>query len=263
MTLKRLTGLELGKLQKEHDELEKSILYLNTLLSSDKKLRNLLVTELEAISIKFHSPRRSVLQFNHPENELPKIIDDSVVEISTLAYNFIYKNKKDEKTVAPLFADKKIEIKNNEDILFISNLGKIYRLPVTQIPYTNQSDPIEINDFISLPNNESIIGIFQNKQEGILVTKLGKVKKIASENFNKRTGTKIIKLEPNDQVIAAFSGGSKEERILLVTKKAQLLKFSTAAIPLQGSATSGVKAIKLKDDFIISSNLLKEKHNKN
>ena len=79
MTLKRLTGLELGKLQKEHAELEKSISYLNTLLSSDKKLRNLLVTELEAIAIKFYSPRRSVLQFNYPENELPKITDDSVV----------------------------------------------------------------------------------------------------------------------------------------------------------------------------------------
>ena len=259
MTLKRLTGLELGKLQKEHAELEKSISYLNTLLSSDKKLRNLLVTELEEIAIKFYSPRRSVLQFNYPENELPKITDDSVVEISTLAYNFIYKNKKDEKQVSPLFADKKIEINNNEDILFITNLGKINRIPVSQIPYTNQSDPVEINDFIALPSNEYIIGIFQNKQEGILVTKLGKVKKISSENFNKRTGSKIIKLDANDQVVAAFSEESKEDKIILVTKNAQLLKFTTSSIPLQGSATSGVKAIKLKDDHVISSNLWKEK----
>lgn len=259
MTLKRLTGLELGKLQKEHAELKKSILYLKTLLNSDKKLRNLLVTELEAIAIKFHSPRRSVLQFKQPENEVLKITDNSVVEISTLAYNFIYKNKKNEKIMAPIFADKKIEINNNEDILFITNLGKINRLPVHQIPYTNQSDPIEINDFITLPNNEYIIGIFQNKQEGILVTKQGKVKKISSENFYKRTGSKIIKLDPNDYLIAAFSIESKDEKIIIVTKNAQLLKFSTSSIPLQGSATSGVKAIKLKDDYIISSNIFKEK----
>jgi DNA gyrase subunit A len=259
MTLKRLTGLELGKLKKEYDELEKSIKYLKALLESESKLKNLLISELEEISAKFHSPRKSILQYNNTDSELIVIKDNSIIEVSTIANKYIYKQKKDENFDPLVFANEKIVLENSDDLLFVSNLGKLHRIPASKLPYTNSSLPVEINDFINIPSGEHIVGIIQNNREAILVTKLGKAKRISLGNDSKRSGSKLIKLLESDQIIAAFSIDNTEEYITLLSKNALMIKFKLSTIPLQGFGTSGVKAMKLKDDYIVLSRILREK----
>ncbi|MCD1115237.1 DNA gyrase subunit A, partial [Cutibacterium acnes] len=61
MRLKRLSGLEIEKLNAENKELEETITYLLSILNSDEKLIDLIETELNEIKEKYGDERRTKL----------------------------------------------------------------------------------------------------------------------------------------------------------------------------------------------------------
>ena len=87
------------------------------------------------------------------------------------------------------------------------------------------------------------------------------IKKINVKDLEVKRNSKsftAIKLGSNDNLVDV---NNLEEEVILNTFNNYALRFKTEEIPLLGLKSQGVKAIKLeKDDYVVSSNTIKEEN---
>ena len=82
MRLKRLSGLEIEKLNAENKELEETISYLMGILDSEAKLIELIEEELNEIKEKYGDERRTKLVADEGEIDLEELIEEEDILIT-------------------------------------------------------------------------------------------------------------------------------------------------------------------------------------
>ena len=80
--------------------------------------------------------------------------------------------------------------------------------------------------------------------------KRSKLKEFKLQRYNKATS--CMKLKDNDQVISILL--EEYDTVFLTTNTGYGLSFKVEEIPVVGVKASGVKAMKLKDDYLVSCN---------
>ena len=143
MRLQRLTNLEILTLRKEYAELLKLIANLKAILASEKKLMNVIKKELMEIREKFADPRRTELVDSFQEiviePEAP-VADETAVVLTRAGFVKRMPPKaleKADKTDAPAQV---LSCFTDEKLLFITDLGNCYPVPVSQIPECRPRD---------------------------------------------------------------------------------------------------------------------------
>ncbi|MFH1132126.1 MAG: DNA gyrase subunit A, partial [Pseudomonadota bacterium] len=88
MRLQKLTGLERGKILEELQEVEKTIVYLESLLSDNIKLMGVVVQELEEVRSKYGDERRTEILDASAEINVDDLIaqEDMVVTVTSSGY---------------------------------------------------------------------------------------------------------------------------------------------------------------------------------
>ena len=154
------------------------------------------------------------------------------------------------------------EMNTTDTILIFTSGGNYLHIPVHIIPDLKWKDmPKHVSNIIEVPGEESIIGAipaydFESDKNIIITTKNGmikrsKLKEFKLQRYNKATS--CMKLKDNDEVISAIV--EEYDTIFLTTNTGYGLSFKTEEIPLVGVKASGVKAMKLKDDYLVSANI--------
>lgn len=259
MTLRKITSIEVTKLNDEKKILENIIKNLFKLLSNEENIKKLIIEELTKINELFPSIRRTLLEENN-NNETTKDNDDknNNYEISISNNKYLLKNLISElnnKNKENYYFTDKIISNGNDLIYFITNFGKIYTVKNNELPITNKLDPIEITDYLLLDKNEYITGIHDGSSDTIMVTKFGMIKKIRNTDYKKRNGSIVIKLKNLDQVVSSFNIKSDNESIFIGTSSGIILNINSKNVPYQQVNSFGVKAIKLlNNDTVVSSN---------
>ena len=120
--------------------------------------------------------------------------------------------------------------------------------------------PKHVSNIIEMPGEESIVTAipaydFESDENIIITTKDGmikrsKLKEFKLQRYNKATS--CMKLKENDEVISVIK--EEYDTIFLTTNTGYGLSFKTEEIPVIGVKASGVKAMKLKDDYLVSAN---------
>ena len=279
MRLQRLTSLEVEKLKEEQAELLKTIVDLRGILASEEKIKNIIATELLEIKAKYSNPRRSEITLDYSDINIADLIEKEDVVISMTHYGYIkripvaeYRSQhrggmgaiahkaKEEDFVENLFVSS-----THDDIMFFSNLGKVYTIKGYEIPEgQKQAKGRAVVNLLDLANGEKINTIIPmpKQTEGFLVcaTKSGMIKKTnISEYLNIRKSGKIaISLAERDELISVqYSKGSDE--ILVASNEGKCIKFSEDDVRPLGRDTMGVKAIDLADDdYLVDMIVLKE-----
>lgn len=82
MKLRRLTSLEVEKIENELKEIEKAIAYYREILGSESKTEEIIISELEEIKKKYSIPRRTELVKVYESLELEDLIEEEDVVIS-------------------------------------------------------------------------------------------------------------------------------------------------------------------------------------
>ena len=145
-------------------------------------------------------------------------------------------------------------------MLIFTNLGNYIYLPVHEIPDIKWKQlGKHLSNIIKLDENEVVIDAipvsdFSRKFDVVLTSKNGMIKKTPLEEFKVSRYSKPIscmKLKDNDEVVSVFL--SVYSDILVATNKCYSLWFDINEIPSSGIKSSGVKAITLKDDYVVSS----------
>ena len=264
--LARLAKLEVNKLEKEKQDLEKEKNRIENILQDETLLKKEIERDLKTTADKFGDSRRTQI-LDIESNE------EDTVELKNLIVSLTNKNNLISKETSNLYIQKRggkgerfkldkdeyiistSSITTHDNLLFFSEKGKYYSCKAQEIPI-NVKIPIET--FLNIEGKEtfcSIIGFNKDylDKEIILCTKKGLLKKSLIKEYitNRKGGILSISLEEDDTVRAAIVCG--HEPLGILTKKGKFLKCNTDNIRPQGRVTKGVIGISLEESDEVAS----------
>ncbi len=274
MRLQKLTSLETKKIVEELEEVRKKIAYLKDLLSSEQKILGLVREETEAIGEKYGDERNTEIVHEEVEEiNVEDLITKEDMAVLLSNKGFIkrvpvssYRNQgrggkgsssanlRNEDFIEHLF------IANTHDfILFITSDGKAYWIKVHEIPEGSKATRgSHIKMLLNISANEEINAVvalrdFLEDQYLFMVTRKGIAKRVRTSEFAnaKRRGIVALKLEQNDNLIAAVLTEGNDE-VMLVSRQGRSLRYNEQEVRTMGRSSRGVMGMRLaKDDELV------------
>ena len=233
MTLRRLTGIETDKLIAERNQLEQNIAEYKRILSSRDNEVEVVIKELEEIKDKFGDDRRTeisnVAANIDDEDLIPQ--EDIVVTLSRGGYvkrlsvdqfkaqhrggRGVRGTSLNENDVVDLM----VYTKTHTDLLFFTDLGKVYRIRGYQIPeYQRTGKGIPVINLINIEKGEnvkSIIAVDEYLDYRFLMffTKDGIVKRTPISEYEsiRQNGKIAITLREGDNLLTVKEIQSKRK----------------------------------------------------
>ena len=235
------------------------------------KLKNVMKSELKNVKKEYSTPRKTVIKDEVTEIkfDLKEMIPSENVVIVITNDGYVkkvpiksYKAATDETTLKPGDYVKNIfEVNTRNHLLLFTTLGNYLFIPAYQINECKWKDlGKHINNIVMLSENEKIIDSFIYDKDSYLVltTKQGMIKKVIMSDYEVSRCSKpmtAIKLKNNDELVSVKLD---KNDTLIVTNNNYYLMFSSEEIPVVGAKASGVKAINLTNDYVVSSNQVDE-----
>lgn len=268
MKLSRLTGLEVEKLNAELGELEILIVHLKEILADEGKINEIIKTELLEIKQKYPTPRKSEIIMDYDDIDIGDLIERHDVVISLTSQGYVkrlpvseYKSQhrggrgvnahktKEEDVVTDMFV-----VNSHDDLMFFSNLGKVYVLRAYNIPEAGrQNKGRALVNLLPLEENEKINTILKFDRDDsaylVLATKKGLIKKTKLSEFDniRKNGKIAIRLNEGDSLVSAKIVHPGDE-LMIASDNGKCLRFSEKAIRLVGRTSQGVKGMKIEPD---------------
>jgi DNA gyrase subunit A len=150
-------------------------------------------------------------------------------------------------------------------VLFFTNVGKVYRLKVHELPLgSRQSKGRAIQNLLPFRQDEQVRAVVQTRdfEEAkylVFATKNGIVKKTELAAYNtplKADGIIAIKMRDDDELVSVRHSAGADD-ILMVSRKGQAIRFSEREARPMGRDTGGVKGMGLrKGDEVISGDVI-------
>ena len=267
MRLQRLTNLEILALRKEFEELLKLIDQLEGILSSEKKLLNVIRKELRAIADEYADERRTTLEeVASAKIELPEekpVAEEAIVTFSysgqlkrTLPANY---RRNPLPTVAenPEEAARYLfQTKTDETLLIFTDHGNCYPLSVGAL---NESKPRDRGQLLSgvlagLEDGETALWIsclpmaeIAKQPDYLFFTQNGMVKRTAAADYDVRSRKfAAINIKAGDRLIAVMPAATRDD-LLLISRSGMSIRFALDTVPTQGRISAGVKCMTLED----------------
>lgn len=279
MRLRRLTGLEREKIEEEYRELEERIAYLRSVLADDRKVMEIVKTELLEAKKRFGDVRRTQLSADTSELGVEDMIPDERMVLTLTRRGYMKRinanvyhtqNKggrgikgmgtKDEDAVNHLLYTSALHT-----VLFFTNFGRVYRLKAYEIPEANSrnSKGIAAINILPLSTGEKVNALIDLDQADpsmnlFMATENGLVKKTELAEFKnvRRNGLIAISLIEGDHLAKVRLTNGKQ-RIILATKLGMAICFNESDVRPMGRNTRGVRGISLAPgDRVIGADVL-------
>lgn len=275
MRLKQLTGLEREKLQKEFDDLQKLIEYLQQVLSDESLRMSIIKDELNDIKNRYGDNRLSPIKMNASEFRVEDTIADEEVVITISHLGYIKRtplaeyrvqnrggkgskggNSRDEDFIEHLYM-----ATNHNYLLFFTEKGKCFWLRVFEIPEgVKTSKGRAIQNLLQIEEDDKIASIINlksitdpeyiNNHFVFLCTEKGIIKKTSIDAYShpRKKGIIAINVREGDKLIAArFTDGNSDMMLALHSGRAIRFKESEE-MRAMGRTASGVKGVTLADE---------------
>ena len=282
MNLGRLTGIETEKLEAERVQLEKNIEEYKRILSSKENETEVVVNELLEIKEKFGDERRTEITNSDASIDDEDLIpqEDIVITLSRGGYvkrlnadTFRTQNRGgrgvrgaslNENDVVELM----IYTKTHTDLLFFTDLGKVYRIRGYQVPeYQRTGKGVPVINLINIEKGEnvkSIIAVNEYRDDRYLMffTTEGIVKRTPLKEYEsiRQNGKIAITLREGDNLLNvkqvsekielpefADENGNYTQNLLvgIAASNGKMVNFPANEVRPMGRSASGVKGIEL------------------
>src|SRR5437870_4262405 len=149
-------------------------------------------------------------------------------------------------------------------ILFFTNVGKVYRLKVHELPLgSRQSKGRAIVNLLPFRQGEQVRTVIQTREFKeaeflVFATKNGVIKKTKLDAYNttlKADGIIAIKMRAGDELVGVRHSSGKDD-ILMVSRAGQAIRFAETDVRPMGRDASGVQGMRLRGgDEVISINI--------
>ncbi len=268
MTLRRLTGLEKGKLEKEREDLKVSIEKYETILSSRDNMVEVVLSELAEIRAKYGDERKTDISDDYGDIDNEDLIPQEDIVVLLTSEGYVKRVSPDDfrmirrggvgvkgmKTKESDVVDLIVHTNTHTDILFFTDKGKVYRKRGYQIPsHRRDARGTPIINLISIEREEkvrSILSLNEYDEEHFLfyVTRNGVVKRTALTHFERinQNGKIAIDLREGDSLVdvkvtdgTAFIG--------IGATNGKMVRFDENDVRSMGRTAAGVRGIWLDE----------------
>lgn len=272
LQLYRLTNTDVVALENEKAALEKIIAGLTSILGSEAVLKSVMKKDLRDVRDSYDTPRITEIKDEITEIKIdttamiPK--EDVVVLVTKDGYikrtsfrSYTASNPEDITIKENDYIIGLYEMNTTDTLLVFTTAGNYLHIPVHIIPDLKWKDmPKHVSNLIEMTSGESVVATipaynFETEKNIVIATHDGMIKRSKLKDFKLlrySKETSCMKLKDNDYVIAAFT--EDKPCLFLTTDTGYGLSFKTEEVPVVGVKASGVKAIKLKDDNLVSIN---------
>lgn len=270
MKLSRLAHLEVEKLEKEKEDLERDAAHIRQILDDENLFNQELINGWREVSQKFGDERRTRILNISKENEEPRETHELLINLSN--QNNIYIT-----TISTLYSQKRGGVGNKfkmskgeyvistasgtnlDTLLFFSNEGNCYHTQISDLPF---EEVIPIESLCNLNMTEHIKQLaFLNRKDSkehiIFFTKKGILKKskLSEYNTKMKIGVKALNLDEGDEICSILL--MNDERVGMLTARGQYVMCETKDIRPIGRIARGVKGITLNSgDSLVSAQII-------
>ena len=269
LRLYRLTNTDVDEIKAEMEEKEKQIEVWTQILENEEALKHVMKTELRLVKKEYATDRKTEIKDEVTEIKIdntsliPK--EDCMVVVTKEGYvkrvslrSFAaaqgeYTGLKDKDYPVGIY-----EANTMDTLLVFTDLGNFLYIPVYELPDLKWKDlGKHISNIIKISSDENIISSYLSKDfkeniEFLTFTKNGMVKKTALSSLKVQRYTKpvsLMKLKEKDRVV---SNVISQKEIFVTTTRGYGLRYLSEEVPTTGLRGSGVKAINLKEDYVVS-----------
>ena len=269
LRLYQLTGMERGKIDAEYSELMALISELTEIIENEKKLLDLIKTELLDVKETYGDERKTLITEAEGDVSMEDLIpnDGCVVTITksgfikrTTVDEFKIQNRggkgvigsgqKDEDPVSLLKT-----CNAHDTLMFFMQNGRVYVQKAYEIPEGSRtSKGRNTINFLEMQKGEQVAAIiavddFESDKSLVLCTKNGVVKKtkISAYKNHRKGGIIGINVDDGDEVLEALQI-EQNDHLMVLTAKGKGLRFASQQLRDQGRVTRGVRGIKLKEN---------------
>ncbi len=273
MTLGKLSGLERQKVEDRIAKLLSVIEELNSILSDENKVKEILKEELLYAKEKFGDKRRTELVEATEEIDLEDLIERHTCVITVSHAGYIKRQRADVysaqnrggkgiigmTTKEDDYVEDVIVVNSHSHLLFFTNKGRVYAKKAYRIPEASRTAKgTNLVNIIELTDGESVTAIisiseFSEGEYLTMVTKRGVIKRTLLTDFEyQRKGGKIaISLDENDELIFVRHTTGNES-LIIATRGGLAVRFDENNVRCMGRVAHGVKGITLTgDDYVV------------
>ena len=272
LQLYRLTNTDVVALEEEMANLEKIINGLTAILGSEDVMKSVMKKDLRDV------------KKNYPTERLTDVVDEiTEIKIDTTAMipkeDCVVMVTRDGYVKRTSFRSytasnpEDITIKENDYILGIYEMntldtllvftthGNYLHIPVHILPDLKWKDmPKHVSNVIEISPDEAVVSVvpaydFSSDKTVVVASRNGMIKqsKLADFKLSRYTKpTSCMKLKDDDRVVDAFV--LDKDYLFITTDSGYGLTFKAEEVPVVGVKAAGVKAMKLKDDHVVSVN---------
>jgi DNA gyrase subunit A len=267
MRLRRLTGLERGKIEEELAELREKITWYTKVLSDINLVLQIIKDELAEVRTKYANPRRTVIGGDARDLDVEDLIaeEDMVVTITKAGYikrlpvATYRQQKRGGKGIAGVnlrdndFVEHLFIASTHDYVLVFSTKGKVYRLKVHELPVgSRHARGAAVVNLLPFETEEKIAAVittreFAAEEHLMFATRRGMVKKTALQAYDRsrRDGIIAINLRDDDELISVRRV-REGEKIMMVSSAGKAIKWDESDARPMGRDTMGVKGMNVK-----------------
>jgi DNA gyrase subunit A len=273
MRLGRLTALETTDLKRQLHELKKQIRELESVLASEARQLEVLVTELDGVVTKYADARRTTIVEDVASFEVEDLVAEEQVVITLSHHNYIkrvpigvYRRRVSSgRAIAGMdryeddFLEHVFVASTQDTLVFFSQHGQAYALAVSDVPEAGPtSRGRSLAQLLTFDRGDRVAALipvdeFSETRSLLFLTSSGLVKRTTLDQYaNIRSGgIAAIRVQPGDRLLdVQVSEGSND--VALVTQQGRAIRFGEEDVPLMGRVAQGVKGIQLrKDDAVV------------
>jgi len=282
--LRRLTRYDRLELERERETLATEIAELTAILESEPRLRDLVSSELAAVSEKFATPRRTVLLegTGAPRTAaVPLEVADepclvllssagllarTAARPASSAQDTLPLDDQDGERGRP--SSRSSGQRAAHDVIVssvastargtvgvVTSAGRLIRLGVLELPALPPSahspalsGGAPISEFVTTGPGETVVAIVAADADGAglaLGTVQGVVKRVTPDYPQNSADFEVITLKDGDRVVGAVQLTDEDQELTFITSDSQLLRFAASAVRPQGRAAGGMAGIRL------------------
>jgi DNA gyrase subunit A len=281
MRLQKLASLEQQHIRDEHKLLLDKISELQSILSSDERVLQIIKTETEGIAEKFGDVRRTQITADEEGDvDIEELIEEKEMVVTVTHGGYIKRipleayrqqrrggrgvtgaGKKEDDWIEQLFV-----ASTHDYMLCFTNKGQVHWLKVYRAPEGSRySKGRPLVNLLALSPDEKVKAIvpvraFDEGRFIFMATRKGTVKKTSLESFNRprRGGIRALTISDDDELIGVeMTDGSQQ--IIIATQHGMAVRFDEQNVRAMGRTATGVRGIRLKNnDFVVGMEVADE-----
>src|SRR6267142_360508 len=274
LQLHRLTKLSIDEITKELGVTREHIAEYESILSSEKKLRAVIVRELEEVKKLYGDARRTVIEDEAAEIHLEDLIADEQVAVTVSHGGYMKRTPistyrmqrrggtgrtgmktRDEDFVEHLFL-----ASTHAYILIFTNTGRVFWLKVYEIPdIAAAGKGKHVGNLVALQPGKTVrtmLAVRNLEEEGryiFFATRNGTVKKTELKDFSHvmQRGIIAVGIDKGDELVGVtLTDGA--QIIFLASHDGQAIRFDESDVRPMGRPAYGVRGMNLdKEDYIV------------